>query len=338
MIDCEASVYVSTTVSSNWVGAFAGYVQSFRAESCVYDAQKHRAGRRSVSYTIPRRMTSRISKRHNRNNKRRQKEIPWDLLCSAGPNNKKCRRSRLLWTMRKDSGFEMMKRNSEFQENNLYLSSSYGKIESVSVGKSVFQAGMRGTKIRMCKQRKAIFSPPAWFCMKRFSAETRLRHCKDNNQTERLYGGFVFGSFFFFNVLGAVWRFYKISLIFVGIIILLKFKIPLSGAIGIGAVLTVVLYGIPIWDACWLLENPWSVNRLLWLFLTAISLPFCSAWWNCAAIWIWRSVPFRGCSTAGGSMRLSAPGFYRVIAIPRRYFYCGFHGRYRLRGLYQQRG
>lgn len=86
--------------------------------------------------------------------------------------------------------------------------------------------------------------------MKRFSAETRLRHCKDNNQTERLYGGFVFGSFFFFNVLGAVWRFYKISLIFVGIIILLKFKIPLSGAIGIGAVLTVVLYGIPIWDAC----------------------------------------------------------------------------------------
>ena len=40
VIDCEASVYVSTTVSSNWVGAFAGYVQSFRAESCVYDAQK----------------------------------------------------------------------------------------------------------------------------------------------------------------------------------------------------------------------------------------------------------------------------------------------------------
>lgn len=40
VIDCEASVYVSTTVSSNWVGAFAGYVQSFQAESCVYDAQK----------------------------------------------------------------------------------------------------------------------------------------------------------------------------------------------------------------------------------------------------------------------------------------------------------
>ena len=43
--------------------------------------------------------------------------------------------------------------------------------------------------------------------------------------------------------------FIKLALIFVGIIILLKFKIPLSGAIGIGAVLTVVLYGIPIWDA-----------------------------------------------------------------------------------------
>ena len=43
--------------------------------------------------------------------------------------------------------------------------------------------------------------------------------------------------------------FIKLALIFVGIIILLKFKIPLSGAIGIGAVLTVVLYGIPICDA-----------------------------------------------------------------------------------------
>ena len=47
--------------------------------------------------------------------------------------------SRLLWTMRKDSGFEMMKRNSEFQENNLYLSSSYGKIESVSVENQFFR-------------------------------------------------------------------------------------------------------------------------------------------------------------------------------------------------------
>ena len=60
-------------------------------------------------------------------------------FCSAGPNNKKCRRSRLLWTMRKDSGFEMMKRNSEFQENNLYVSSSYGKIESVSVENQFFR-------------------------------------------------------------------------------------------------------------------------------------------------------------------------------------------------------
>ena len=55
------------------------------------------------------------------------------------PITKKCRRSRLLWTMRKDSGFEMMKRNSEFQENNLYLSSSYGKIESVSVENQFFR-------------------------------------------------------------------------------------------------------------------------------------------------------------------------------------------------------
>ena len=41
--DCTASgqaLSISTTVSSNWVGAFAGYVQSFRAESCMYDAQK----------------------------------------------------------------------------------------------------------------------------------------------------------------------------------------------------------------------------------------------------------------------------------------------------------
>ena len=49
VIDCEASVSVSTTVSSNWVGAFAGYVQSFRAESCVYDAQKA-AGWKTVGF------------------------------------------------------------------------------------------------------------------------------------------------------------------------------------------------------------------------------------------------------------------------------------------------
>ena len=45
--------------------------------------------------------------------------------------------------MRKDSGFEMMKRNSEFQENNLYLSSSYGKIESVPV-ENQFSGGYEG--------------------------------------------------------------------------------------------------------------------------------------------------------------------------------------------------
>ena len=40
VINCESSVYISTMVSSNWVGAFAGYVQSFRAENCIYDEQK----------------------------------------------------------------------------------------------------------------------------------------------------------------------------------------------------------------------------------------------------------------------------------------------------------
>ena len=40
VIDCESSVYISTMVSSNWVGAFAGYVQSFQAENCIYDEQK----------------------------------------------------------------------------------------------------------------------------------------------------------------------------------------------------------------------------------------------------------------------------------------------------------
>lgn len=44
-------------------------------------------------------------------------------------------------------------------------------------------------------------------------------------------------------------EFIKLALIFVAIIILLKFKIPLSGAIGIGAVLTVALYGIPVLDS-----------------------------------------------------------------------------------------
>ncbi|MDD3193098.1 MAG: DUF401 family protein [Oscillospiraceae bacterium] len=43
--------------------------------------------------------------------------------------------------------------------------------------------------------------------------------------------------------------FVKLALIFVSIIVLLKFKIPLSGAIGAGSVLTVLLYGIPILDA-----------------------------------------------------------------------------------------
>lgn len=40
MYGCESSVYLSTTVSSNWVGAFAGYAQSVWVENCAYDAQK----------------------------------------------------------------------------------------------------------------------------------------------------------------------------------------------------------------------------------------------------------------------------------------------------------
>lgn len=43
--------------------------------------------------------------------------------------------------------------------------------------------------------------------------------------------------------------FIKLAIIFISIIVLLKFKIPLSGAIGAGAVLTVALYGINIVDA-----------------------------------------------------------------------------------------
>ena len=55
------------------------------------------------------------------------------------------------------------------------------------------------------------------------------------------------------SVLLSVWAqygdFIKLALIFAAIIILLKCKILLSGSIGIGAVLTVALYGIPALDA-----------------------------------------------------------------------------------------
>ncbi len=78
-------------------------------------------------------------------------------FCSAGPNNKNAGVRVCCGQCEKDSGFEMMKRNSEFQEkNNLYLSSSYGKIESVSV-ENQFSGGYEVRKFRMCKQRKAIF-------------------------------------------------------------------------------------------------------------------------------------------------------------------------------------
>ncbi len=38
--ECDVSVYVSTAVPSNWVGAFGGYFQSFEAKNCTYDRQK----------------------------------------------------------------------------------------------------------------------------------------------------------------------------------------------------------------------------------------------------------------------------------------------------------
>ena len=40
VLDCDVSVYVSTTVATNWVGAFGGYVQSFQAKNCTYDRKK----------------------------------------------------------------------------------------------------------------------------------------------------------------------------------------------------------------------------------------------------------------------------------------------------------
>ncbi|MCI9406469.1 MAG: M56 family metallopeptidase [Oscillospiraceae bacterium] len=40
VLDCDVSVYVSTTVVTNWVGAFGGYVQSFLAKNCTYDRKK----------------------------------------------------------------------------------------------------------------------------------------------------------------------------------------------------------------------------------------------------------------------------------------------------------
>ena len=71
-------------------------------------------------------------------------------------------------------------------------------------------------------------------------------------------------------------EFIKLALIFVAIIILLKFKIPLSGAIGIGAVLTVALYGIPVLDSLMIAGKSMISEATIMVLLNCYLITFCS--------------------------------------------------------------
>ena len=111
-------------------------------------------------------------------------------------------------------------------------------------------------------------------------------------------------------------EFIKLALIFVAIIILLKFKIPLSGAIGIGAVLTVALYGIPVLDSLMIAGKSMISEATIMVLLNCYLITFLPA----------LQQPPGQC--------VNRSGFYRVTAVARRYFYRRFHGRHRLWGLH----
>lgn len=129
-------------------------------------------------------------------------------------------------------------------------------------------------------------------------------------------------------------EFIKLALIFVAIIILLKFKIPLSGAIGIGAVLTVALYGIPVLDSLMIAGKSMISEATIMVLLNCYLITF-----------LQRMMELRGhLDLAQRSLSrlfnsrpgqcVNRSGFYRVTAVARRYFYRRFHGRHRLWGLH----